>query len=363
MWRSRTCQLQTWHQSTPSWKTIGQRMHRTPESCRARWQWLKNTPSEFITRNTTTETEDWAVITDAEICHSWCKSILHPATASGTFLKWNTRSSIENSSSDCWAAIIHWDFEPFLPSFLTTIQSVQSDCLLSILHLVNLCGSTYFLALFSCKFPFCCPWLFLYVPVLLSPHHFSRWLKPFDLNMPPSRSFSRSPLRSYSHDRFFRRPTTTTTSVQMTPNIAQCRPVLIIVTFQCLCHVAEELCNSYLLTRSRQDDVPALSFHERQDIFHFCKQVELLMTRLLGELSGQVAVTWGVAIDPDELRLVWTDDRGTAFTIDGRLSVQQPLKINRPSWCREQDHGLDLDPTIFTDCSQPYFLRMVCRRR
>eukprot|EP00435_Cladocopium_sp_Y103_P048543 s1205_g14.t1 len=25
----------------PSWKTIGQRLHRTPESCRARWLWLQ----------------------------------------------------------------------------------------------------------------------------------------------------------------------------------------------------------------------------------------------------------------------------------------------------------------------------------
>ena len=33
------------------------------------------------------------------------------------------------------------------------------------------------------------------------------------------------------------------------------------------------------------------------------------------------------------------------------------------SWCREQDHGPDVDPTSLTDFSQPYILRMVCRRR
>ena len=47
-------------------------------------------------------------------------------------------------------------------------------------------------------------------------------------------------------------------------------------------------------------------------------------------------------------------------TIDRRLSVEQTSNINRPSWCR--DHGPDVDPTIFTDFSQPYTLRMVCRR-
>lgn len=146
----------------------------------------------------------------------------------------------------------------------------------------------------------------------------------------------------------------------MTPAIAQYRPVLIIVTFHCLCHVAEELCNSYLLNRSRQDEVPTLSFNEEQAIFKFakllgCHQLEFLMTRLLDEISDRVAVTWGVAIDPDELRQVWADNRRTALTVDRRLSVEQTLNINRPSWCREQDHGPDLDPTIFTDFSQPYY--------
>ena len=154
----------------------------------------------------------------------------------------------------------------------------------------------------------------------------------------------------------------------MTPAIAQYRPVLIIVTFHCLCHVAEELYNSYLLTRSQQDDVPALSAIEEQAIFTFakllgCQNLQFRMTRLLDEIADQVAVTWGLAVDADELRLVWTDMRGTALTIDRRLSVEQTLDINRPSWCREQDHGPDVDPTIFTDFSQPYILRMVCRRR
>ena len=88
----------------------------------------------------------------------------------------------------------------------------------------------------------------------------------------------------------------------MTPTIAQYRPVLIIVIFHCLRHVAEELCNSFLLTRSRQDDVPALSFNEEQAIFTFtkllgCHQLGFLMTRVIAELAGQVAVTWGVAIE------------------------------------------------------------------
>ena len=33
--------------SRPSWKTIGQRLRRTPESCRARWMFLKNTQTWF----------------------------------------------------------------------------------------------------------------------------------------------------------------------------------------------------------------------------------------------------------------------------------------------------------------------------
>ena len=63
-----------------------------------------------------------------------------------------------------------------------------------------------------------------------------------------------------------------------------------------------------------------------------------------------------VAMDADELRLVWTHMRGTAMTIDRRLTVEQTLNINRPSWCREHDHGPDVNPAIFTDFSQPYIL-------
>ena len=36
--------------SRPSWKTIGQRMRRTAGSCKARWQWLKNTRPDLLTR-------------------------------------------------------------------------------------------------------------------------------------------------------------------------------------------------------------------------------------------------------------------------------------------------------------------------
>ena len=36
--------------SRPSWKTIGLRLKRTPESCKARWLWLKNTRSDLNTR-------------------------------------------------------------------------------------------------------------------------------------------------------------------------------------------------------------------------------------------------------------------------------------------------------------------------
>ena len=87
------------------------------------------------------------------------------------------------------------------------------------------------------------------------------------------------------------------------------------------------------------------------------------MTRLLNEITDQATATWGIAMDADELRLVWTDTLGTAMAIDGRLSVEQTLNINRPSWCREQDHGPNVDPAIFINFSQPYILRMVCRRR
>ena len=97
--------------------------------------------------------------------------------------------------------------------------------------------------------------------------------------------------------------------------------MLIIVTFHCLCHVAEELYNSSLLTRSRQDEVPALRAIEEQAIFTFakilgCQSLEYLKTRLLDEIADQVAFAWGLAMDADELRLVWTDMRGTAMTID-----------------------------------------------
>ena len=67
------------------------------------------------------------------------------------------------------------------------------------------------------------------------------------------------------------------------------------------------------------------------------------MTRLLNEITDQATATWGIAMDADELRLVWTDTLGTAMAIDGRLSVEQTLNINRPSWCREQDHGPNVD--------------------
>ena len=136
----------------------------------------------------------------------------------------------------------------------------------------------------------------------------------------------------------------------MTPAIAQYRSVLIIVTFRSLCHVAEELYNSYLLTRSRQDDVRAVSAIEEQAIVTFakllgCQNLEFRMTRLLDEIADQVAVTWVLAMDADELRLVWTDMRGRALTIDRRLTVEQTLNINRPS-CQEQDHGPDVGPTL-----------------
>ena len=38
--------------SRPSWETIGQsqRMRRSADSCKARWQWLKNTRPDLLTR-------------------------------------------------------------------------------------------------------------------------------------------------------------------------------------------------------------------------------------------------------------------------------------------------------------------------
>ena len=45
------------------------------------------------------------------------------------------------------------------------------------------------------------------------------------------------------------------------------------------------------------------------------------MTRLLDEIADQVAFTWGLAMHADELRLVWTNMRGTARPlIDAFLS-------------------------------------------
>lgn len=34
----------------PAWETIGQRLKRTPGSCRARWLWLKQTMPELSSR-------------------------------------------------------------------------------------------------------------------------------------------------------------------------------------------------------------------------------------------------------------------------------------------------------------------------
>ena len=36
--------------SRPSWKTIGQRMRSSADSLKARWQWLKNTRPDLLTR-------------------------------------------------------------------------------------------------------------------------------------------------------------------------------------------------------------------------------------------------------------------------------------------------------------------------
>ena len=47
-----------------------------------------------------------------------------------------------------------------------------------------------------------------------------------------------------------------------------------------------------------------------------CVSLEFRMTRLLDEFADQVAFTWGLAMDADELRLVWTNMRGAAMTID-----------------------------------------------
>ena len=79
------------------------------------------------------------------------------------------------------------------------------------------------------------------------------------------------------------------THTEMTPTIAQLRPALIIVPFHCARYVAEELCNSYLMTRSRQDDVPALSFKEEQAIFTYAKLLDshslgIFMDRIIEEI-------------------------------------------------------------------------------
>ena len=71
-------------------------------------------------------------------------------------------------------------------------------------------------------------------------------------------------------------------------------------------------------------------------------------------------------MDTDELRLVWTDMLGTAMTIDRRLTGEQTLNINRPSWCREQIMVItSAQPfsLIFHNHTFLYILRMVCRRR
>ena len=54
------------------------------------------------------------------------------------------------------------------------------------------------------------------------------------------------------------------------------------------------------------------------------------MTRILNEITGQVTATCGLAMDADELRLVWANARGAAMTIDRRLSVEQFLKTSPP---------------------------------
>ena len=173
--------------------------------------------------------------------------------------------------------------------------------------------------------------------------------------MPPSsRHRSRSSSRANTHARWIDRPLY--------------RPVLIFVTVHCLCHVAEAVYESFALSLSGQDDVPALRVAEEQAIFTYAKllgshSLTFLTTSIINEITDQVIPTWGLTIDGNELRLVWTNTGGAGTTVDRRLSVLQFLNIHFPSWCREQYHGPNVDPTVFTNFSQTCILRMVCRRR
>ena len=71
-----------------------------------------------------------------------------------------------------------------------------------------------------------------------------------------------------------------------------------------------------------------------------CHHLDFLMTRSLNEITDQVTETLGLAMDANDFRLVWANTRGAATTVDRRLSVEEFLNTNRPSWCREQDHDL-----------------------
>ena len=119
----------------------------------------------------------------------------------------------------------------------------------------------------------------------------------------------------------------------------------------------EELCNSLVVNQLRQNHVPDLHFNEEQSIFTYAKllardKLQMLIESLIEEVSDQMTVTWGITIDPEELRLVWYNPAGRSFIVN-RLMVQVALDCARTSGCQEQDHGPNVTPTIFMHVSQP----------
>ena len=145
-------------------------------------------------------------------------------------------------------------------------------------------------------------------------------------------------------------------------------PVLIMVAFPAVQHMALETTGSDPMNITRCDLLPDLTFVEKQSLFTFSKLLQpphLLRTavaQLLHEVSDQILVAWGLQLDPDDMDLRWHDANGDTFNLEDPHSIYQLLHLHRPDWCRRHDKGPLLNSTIFPDFCQPYVMRLTCHR-
>lgn len=84
--------------------------------------------------------------------------------------------------------------------------------------------------------------------------------------MARSRSRAQSALNNtLAHDDFFGMPSHPDT----TPSTRRLRPVLVLISFDSVRHVAEELCGSNAMPVTRQDVLPALTATEERAIYTY----------------------------------------------------------------------------------------------